>query len=155
MKPSAVVIVVLLALFGLFGWRAWLQHDLAIAAMHHQEAMAKAEVERLRLLSEILPHPHHPPTKRGLEMNYELRTLKDVFDKVPANRIMLCMQEIGQAMAQAKATKETLEAMADASASTVEVAWPESCTWLDDDEGEVTLRYRFEAEVNESHSEAL
>jgi hypothetical protein len=33
-------------------------------------------------------------------MKYELRTLKDVFDKVPIDRIGDCMKEIGIAMIQ-------------------------------------------------------
>ena len=36
-------------------------------------------------------------------MKYELKTLKDVFDKVPTDRIGECMKEIGIAMIQAKA----------------------------------------------------
>lgn len=36
-------------------------------------------------------------------MKYQITTLKDIFDKVPADRIKTCMDELAIAMQQAKA----------------------------------------------------
>lgn len=64
---------------------------------------------------------------------YRLSTLRDVFDKVPADRISLCLQEIGAGMVQ---TKE-LAAIAEGHGAVVE--WPDECEWIDDDSGVITL----------------
>jgi len=61
-------------------------------------------------------------------MTYQLTTLADVFNKVPADKIELCMAEIGLAMALAKATSIDLE---------VQMVWPEVTEWIDDGKGEV------------------
>lgn len=65
--------------------------------------------------------------------HYELTTLQDVFDKVPAGKIELCLQEIGEGLAESKAIVENLKNfMGDAwSDSMMTMKWP--MTWIDDD----------------------
>lgn len=69
---------------------------------------------------------------------YELTTLKDIFDKVPTAKIMLCMEELAKGMTQAKATLELMCSVADSmegELTMVDVKWPDSVTWVDDDKG--------------------
>ncbi len=62
---------------------------------------------------------------------YTLRTLIDVFDRVPPDRIDLCMSEIAKGMAQAKQLGDLL----------IEpIGWPDDCEWTDDDDGVISLR---------------
>ena len=72
---------------------------------------------------------------------YKLITLRDVFERIPAEKIELCMSEIAQGMVQARALNEILSATAEALAPRAEcvLEWPIECTWIDDDKGTVTL----------------
>lgn len=65
--------------------------------------------------------------------NYELTTLQDVFDKVPAGKIELFLQEIGEGLAKSKAIVESMKSlMGDAwTDSMMVIQWP--MTWIDDD----------------------
>lgn len=77
-------------------------------------------------------------------MQYELATLKDVFEKVPADRIEDCMKELAIGMAQAKAMREllTLAGSEIAEAEVVcDMQWPEPVTWVDDGAGKIDLSY--------------
>ena len=66
-----------------------------------------------------------------MSQTYELTTIKDIFDKVPADRIELCCQELGSLMAQ---YKSLAEAMPEAG------LLPEfPLKWIDDDKGEVSV----------------
>lgn len=60
---------------------------------------------------------------------YELRTLKDVFDKLPADRIPVCLIEIAHVMSTAKALIET-------SGQEGQVHFPDVTVWKDDGKGE-------------------
>ena len=77
-------------------------------------------------------------------MKYELATLKDVFDKVPADRIEYCLQELGVAMSQAKAMQDLLScagtAITGEPVSTV-MEWPDSLTWIDDGAGNIKMTF--------------
>ena len=77
-------------------------------------------------------------------MKYELTTLKDVFDKVPADRIKTCLHELASAMEHTKAmTKLFCQSAEEITGVTdcVVVQWPETSTWIDDDKGMLTLRF--------------
>lgn len=79
-----------------------------------------------------------------MSKQYEIATLKDIFDNVPADRIELCMSEIARGMKQAKATYELVAAVAKDSGfdgDIGEVRWPDSVTWIDDDKGEIGARF--------------
>ena len=80
-------------------------------------------------------------------MEYQLTTLKDVFDKVPADRIKVCLHELAVAMRQTKAMAELLGANASALAGQevgCAVQWPETSTWIDDGEGTLDLKFQGE-----------
>lgn len=77
-------------------------------------------------------------------MKYELATLKDIFDKVPADRIKSCLHELAIAMEQAKAMRELLNAVGKAVAGDsvdVDFSWPEMSTWIDDGKGKIDLKF--------------
>lgn len=72
---------------------------------------------------------------------YELTTLRDVYEKIPADKLALCMREIAEGMEHAK----QLEALMDAAASgladgvSVSTLWPVACTWIDDGKEDKTI----------------
>lgn len=66
-------------------------------------------------------------------MIYELKSFEDVFNKVPAERIEVCMKEITALITQAKATRTLANSLG------LEIEFPEILTWTDDDKGEVCL----------------
>ena len=72
-------------------------------------------------------------------MKYELRTLKDVFDKVPIDRIGDCMKEIGIEMIQAKAMLGLMNIVAESEASVFQ--FPESTAWIDDGKNEIGVSF--------------
>lgn len=85
-------------------------------------------------------------------MKYELTTLRDVFDKVPADKIETCLHELAIAMHQAKATADLFRASASALAGQevgCATLWPQTCTWIDDDKGTINLRFRLAEEGKE------
>lgn len=59
---------------------------------------------------------------------YELRTIEDVFTKVPADRIMECMVEMGYSLSQAK----RLDEAAKQDGEDLGLKWPHSVQWVDD-----------------------
>lgn len=58
---------------------------------------------------------------------YELTTIKDIFDKVPTDRIPLCCRELGTVLAAWKAL-DSISPMVC-----------EKIVWIDDDQNEVTM----------------
>ena len=54
---------------------------------------------------------------------YQLTTLKDVFDKVPPDRIEACLAEVARGMVYAKHLGEL---------AGEPLAWQEPCEWTDD-----------------------
>ena len=72
---------------------------------------------------------------------YKLTTLRDVYEKVPADKLALCMREIAEGMQHAKALEGLMNAAAGAltpgaSAATI---WPDECTWVDDGKLDKTI----------------
>ena len=81
-----------------------------------------------------------------MSKTYEITTLQDIFDKVPADKIRECCAELGELLAATKATAEMMHAIA----SDAGVAMPgfgESfpltypLKWIDDGKGEVATRF--------------
>lgn len=70
---------------------------------------------------------------------YELRTIHDIFDKVPSDRIQDCCRELGTLLAQTKALSELLEATAESMeiSGDLDFKLPEFFTWTDDGKGEI------------------
>lgn len=75
-------------------------------------------------------------------MQYELTTLKDVFDKVPADRIETCLHELSVAMCEAKALSGAMDCVAKGrlgDGAECTLLWPDTSIWEDDGAGEITL----------------
>lgn len=75
---------------------------------------------------------------------YELASIKDIFDRVPSDRIQDCCRELGLMLAQAKVMQENavgflgllgVEASDDAL-----VRIPDTFRWVDDGKGDVTIK---------------
>lgn len=69
---------------------------------------------------------------------YELSTLKDIFEKVPADKIDCCLKELAVMMKQTHAMNEIIGCAMDASVMEKPqnvLTWPDSVTWIDDDKG--------------------
>lgn len=76
-------------------------------------------------------------------IEYQLTTLKDIYDKVPADRIGVLLRELGIAMHRAKTITELLGVTASSIAgSKVEytIEWPDVFTWVDDGEGTINVK---------------
>lgn len=74
-------------------------------------------------------------------ISYELTTIRDIFEKVPADRIQDCCRELGTLLAQSKALSDLLEAAGNSIGHSAEVArmkMPDTITWTDDGKGELT-----------------
>ena len=72
-------------------------------------------------------------------MQYELSTLRDVFDKVPADRIVDCLTELAVGMERAKNMHNLWQASTGGRGG---IAWPETVTWVDDGAGSLEMRYQ-------------
>lgn len=71
---------------------------------------------------------------------YKLRTLRDVFDTIPTDRIQLCMREIADGFIRAKQVCEVLNAAAEALGEPApEFRLPDELEWIDNDEGVITV----------------
>ena len=74
---------------------------------------------------------------------YELTTIKDIFDKVPADRIETCMAELAELLRQSAVLRDGVIAAAKADGNDLDVSkvlrMPESITWNDDNLGELSL----------------
>ncbi|GEM_PF-3372356 len=76
-------------------------------------------------------------------ITYELRTLNDIFEKVPADRIQDCCRELGIGLAQMKATLELFLAGAEAlgiSPEALGFQMPDHHTWVDDGMGDISVK---------------
>lgn len=76
-------------------------------------------------------------------ITYELATIKDIFDKVPTDRIRDCVHELGVLISQAAATRDLFMAIAEESGLNpqgVIPKLPEFFTWIDDGKGDLSLR---------------
>ena len=67
-----------------------------------------------------------------METTYELMTLRDVYEKVPRDKLALCMREIAEGMEHVKELEELVSVSAAAEGASAETIWPISCTWIDD-----------------------
>jgi hypothetical protein len=76
-------------------------------------------------------------------ISYQLATIQDIFDKVPANRIRDCTEELGVLLSQAAATRDLFAACAEEIGLSRESAvpkLPEFFTWVDDGKGELAFK---------------
>ena len=73
---------------------------------------------------------------------YELRTIKDIFDKVPPDRLEICMQELCEGIKQGQDARRRMELLAETlggGKANLSTFWPEISTWVDDGLGDVTI----------------
>jgi hypothetical protein len=77
-------------------------------------------------------------------VEYQLTTIKDVFDKVPTDKIELCLKELAAGIVHAKGVNDlmcTAVEVLDGKKIEKAIEWPETCTWIDDDQGEIDLSF--------------
>jgi len=72
-------------------------------------------------------------------MEYKLTTIKDIFDKVPADRIEVCCKEIGLVLTQAKQVQEIARGIGELQNIDGSVILVDEFTWIDDDKGEIGI----------------
>ena len=81
-------------------------------------------------------------------MRYEIRTIKDIFDKIPADRIEECLNELTTAMTSLKAIEQASNTIAENLTSEpqkkMKIEFPNVVFWNDDDEKEVRLEINFQ-----------
>lgn len=72
---------------------------------------------------------------------YKLTTLRDVYEKVPAEKLALCMREIAEGMEHAKALEALMSAAGESldHSSSVSTIWPDECEWIDDGKEDKTI----------------
>jgi hypothetical protein len=80
------------------------------------------------------------------DKEYELSTFKDVFDKVPFDRISNCMSEISILIRQARAASEFVEEVAKSAfpdkGNLLVHKFPDKIIWKDDKQGDLTMRLK-------------
>lgn len=78
-----------------------------------------------------------------MNKSYEISTIKDVFNKVPTDRIRDCLNELGVLLSQAAAMRDMIKSVADATGveyTDDQIAQlPDVFTWEDDGKGELSL----------------
>ena len=70
---------------------------------------------------------------------YKLTTIKDIFDKVPTDRVKVCMAELTELILNCKERKEVMEGVTKVLGGKVTTLFPESVNWMDDEKGEITV----------------
>jgi hypothetical protein len=78
---------------------------------------------------------------------YKLRTIKDIFDLVPAARVDVCMRDLTTLMIQSRAMSELLTAAVGISETVSAWKFPEEIVWRDDGEGEVQMSFKLGTKV--------
>lgn len=82
-------------------------------------------------------------------MEYELITIKDIFEKIPLTKIKTCMGELTELLIQCKSIESGIKSIAEnmGVADSAFTKWPEPITWIDDGKGDITIT----AELNGQH----
>jgi hypothetical protein len=78
---------------------------------------------------------------------YELSTIKDIFDKVPTDRIDVCLSEIGEGIKKAQNIRNAMKDIAfslTGNSENSQAIWPDVSTWIDDGKGDVTVNTTIE-----------
>lgn len=82
-------------------------------------------------------------SEENAPITYELRSINDIFHKVPADRIPDCCWELGNALSQMKATHDFLTTAAESLGIGPEALGfelPEVHNWVDDGRGDITVK---------------
>lgn len=76
-----------------------------------------------------------------MSTSYKLSTLRDVYERVPADKIAVCMREIAEGMEHAKSLEQLIDASAGVlqPGASVATIWPDVCEWIDDGKEDKTI----------------
>ncbi len=80
---------------------------------------------------------------------YKLSSIKDVFDNVPTDKVDICLAELAAGIKRAQTVRDVLKDFAGAVTGDREnsqALWPETCTWIDDGKGEITIHTAIEVQ---------
>ncbi len=83
---------------------------------------------------------------------YELCTIEDIFNNVPTDKVDTCLAELGAAIKQAQGVRDSLKdivGVLTGDRDNSQSFWPDSCTWTDDDKGNVTVNTTIEFKGSE------
>ena len=78
----------------------------------------------------------------AMSKSYEIRTLKDIYDNVPTNRVDICFEEIHSAIRSAMLIRDLIRDVMEAEGEACEdinqiMVYPEVTRWVDDELGDV------------------
>lgn len=75
---------------------------------------------------------------------YEISTIKDIFDKIPEDKIDVCMNELRVMIKQAHAMDELMNAAFNVvtESAKIKTEFPLVLNWIDDGKGEVSMQYQ-------------
>lgn len=80
-------------------------------------------------------------------MTYELKTIKDIFEKIPEDRIEDCMAELTVLILQAKRVHNLFLGMVkNITDKDTILKFPEFVEWIDDKKGDITIGIRNKVE---------
>lgn len=77
-------------------------------------------------------------------MTYSLVTIADIFNKIPADRIQCCMDELGKIMTVAKSTQKLIQSVAEDKYGKKLpdlYKWPDAIEWMDDGKEDLEARF--------------
>lgn len=122
--------------------------EQVFADLAHQPAPAmpgEDELQqRLQRHDEMREQAKEHAFRMGRPAIYELTTIRDIFEKVPAARIADCCREMGQSLTQARYQIQLMEAAAVALGEVIDMAEAfkvaELVIWIDDGKGEIETR---------------
>ena len=72
-------------------------------------------------------------------MEYKIKTVKDLFDKIPADKIDQCIDELKKLIVQTQFVRDLSSTMAPSMGLKGAIEFPDEVTWVDDSKGEVTM----------------
>lgn len=86
--------------------------------------------------------------KKKIAVEYKISTIKDIYEKVPFDRVELCMKELSILIRQAQATKSLCNDVANVVFGKPfdKVGFPETLVWKDDNEGKITMNISINGE---------
>ena len=79
-------------------------------------------------------------------MEYQISTLRDIFEKIPTDKLDVFMKELTKTLQNAKTVNDSMCDIARALGQDVNVAfeWPEHITWIDDGKGNIKTTFGFD-----------
>ena len=82
-------------------------------------------------------------TEQNPAKAYPISTLRDVFNLPTWEKMVICLDEIRDAMSQAREVSDLVTQLAAEKGETLEnpVVWPETFEWIDDGKGEVCTTF--------------